>query len=79
MVSTSFWPKGMAQYTEESAVSYTHLDVYKRQAPASPQRQWVDAVTKGTPVTVGIDEAVALTVVMEGAYRAYQTEQRYSF
>ncbi len=48
-------------------------------APESPQRQWVDAVTKGTPVTVGIDEAVALTVVMEGAYRAYKTEQRYSF
>ena len=42
----------------------------------SPQQQWVDAVIRDTPVICGIDEAVALTVLMEGAYRAYRTGSR---
>ena len=50
------------------------------EALPSPQQQWVDAVTKGTPITVGtIDDAVALTVLMEGAYKAARSREQYDF
>ncbi len=50
------------------------------EALPSPQQQWVDAVTKGTPITVGtIDDAVALTILMEGAYKAARSGERHEF
>ncbi len=50
------------------------------EALPSPQQQWVDAVTKDAPITVGtIDDAVALTVLMEGAYQAQRSGERYDF
>lgn len=50
------------------------------EALPSPQQQWVDAVTNNAPITVGtIDDAVALTVLMEGAYQAQRSGERYRF
>lgn len=46
------------------------------EALPSPQQQWVDAVTRDIPVVCGIDDAVALTVLMEGAYKAYRSGSR---
>lgn len=45
----------------------------------SPLRSWVDACTKGVPVKFGIDSAVRLTHVIEGANEAYQTGKVYRF
>lgn len=45
----------------------------------SPLRSWVDACTKGVPVKFGIESAVRLTHVVEGANTAFTTGKAYHF
>ena len=44
-----------------------------------PIDQWVDAVTDGTPAPSTIDEAVMLTRLMDGAYKAFETGAKFTF
>jgi len=45
----------------------------------SPLRSWVNACTKGDPVKFGIESAVRLTHVVEGANTAWETGKVYHF
>lgn len=45
------------------------------EAPPVPLRMWIDAATKGKPMLFGIEEAVALTEMMEAAYRSARERQ----
>lgn len=44
-----------------------------------PIDQWVDSVVDGAAVRYGLDEAVALTKLMTGAYTSYKTGEKYIF
>ena len=44
-----------------------------------PIDQWVNAVTDGTPAPSTIDEAVMLTRLMDGAYKAFETGAKFTF
>ena len=44
-----------------------------------PIDQWVDAVVNGKPSPFTIDEAVMLTRLMDGAYKAFETGAKATF
>ena len=48
-------------------------------APPKPIDAWIDACCGQGEAPNGIDEAVALTKFMVGAYEAYRTGKRYEF
>lgn len=48
-------------------------------AAAKPIDQWIDACCDGGETQSGVEEAVALTRLMEGAYAAYNSQQKYTF
>lgn len=44
-----------------------------------PVDSWIDAVVNGGEAPNGIDDAVALTKFMVGAYESFKTGKRYCF
>lgn len=44
-----------------------------------PADLWIDAVTNGTASPFTIDEAIMLTRLMDGAYKAFESGTRYTF
>lgn len=44
-----------------------------------PIDQWIDAVVNGKPSPFTIDEAVMLTRLMDGAYKAFETGAKATF
>jgi hypothetical protein len=37
-----------------------------------PLRMWLDGITKGTPILFDMDMALALTEMLENAYRSHE-------
>jgi len=49
------------------------------EAIALPIHQWIDAVVEGTPAPSTIEEAVMLTRLMDGAYKAAESGVKFVF
>ena len=44
-----------------------------------PLKQWVDAVTLGTPILYGLEEGTKLTELLEASYIAHKEKRQVEF